>query len=263
MRKERTKLKEKMNFAIKKEVSVITCGLCPFQAPSDLDLEIHIDFNHSEIFVSSNRTYPQYDNDIIEIVDHTYQHDRRAQPAQVALEQRNENMFAETAVNKNVFPKSTPGPASKKTRPIQIAQKILKPNTQDFISWQKSQNVVQANTRSSRAKSRSKMTRESKVSSSSNFNSCNPAAGRRSSAPRHSQTSIQTKVNDVQGIGSRGVKRRSSISDDVVNQVDIKKIKEEDDKSVIQASSFIQALGKPKTSFSPFFQMFVAFLHVC
>ena len=257
MRKERTKLKEKMNFAIKKEVPVITCGLCPFQAPSDLDLEIHIDFNHSEIFVSPNRTYPQYDNDIIEIVDHTYQ------PAQGALEQRHENMFAETAVNKSVYPKSTPGPASKKTRPIQIAQKILKPNTQDFISWQKSQNVVQANTRSSRAKSRSKMTRESKVSSSSNFNSCNPAAGRRSSAPRHSQTSIQTKVNDVQGIGSRGVKRRSSMCDDVLNQVDMKKIKEEDDKSVIQASSFIQALGKPKTSFSPFFQMFLAFLHVC
>ena len=188
--------------------------------------------------MSPNRTYPQYDNDIIEIVDHTYQ------PAQGALEQRNENMFAETAVNKSVYPKSTPGPASKKTRPIQIAQKILKPNTEDFISWQKSQNVVEANTRSSRAKARSKMNRDSKVSSSSNFS----AAEKRSSAPRHSQTSIQTKVNDVQGIGSRGVKRRSSICDDVVNQVDMKKIKEEDDKSVIQASSFIQALGKPKTS---------------
>ena len=261
----------------------LICCLCSYKAPSEFDLEIHIDYNHSEVFRFSNliqnqsQTSEQDDSETIRNQNQATQYERDVR------NRRQEQPFPETPVNKPAKKNQyIPGTSSKMNDPrhlIEVDQNRLAQLGQGSYKFSQQPAAPQIrNKRGSKPVIQSAMNHNPNIPINSRWNSSNPAAataavqltGRRYNAPSHSsiapsvqltgrgnnapsyssaapavqsngrrnnipsypQMFVQTKVNDAQGlsrhigVSERGVKRRES-SADLVNQFDIKKIKEE------------------------------------
>ena len=279
---EKIKMKEGITAAAAADnEETLICCLCSYKAPSEFDLEIHIDYNHSEVFRFSNliqtqsQTSEQDDSETIQNRNLTTQYERDVR------NRRQEQLFTETPVNKPAMKnQNIPGTSSKMNDPrhlIEVDQNRLAQLGQGSHNFSQQPAATQiGNKRGYKPIIQSVMNHNPNIPTNSRRNSSNPASaavqltGRRYNAPSHSsiapsvqltgrgnnapsysltapavqsngrrnnvpsypQMFVQTKVNDVQGLSrhigasERGVKRRES-SADLVNQFDIKKIKEE------------------------------------
>ncbi len=212
--------------------SGLKCCLCAYKAPSEFDLEIHIDYNHADIFRFSNpnQTFKQEEEDDIRETSETVSQDPAVQLLQDPVGEEMEKLFAETPNKKSSSGSSNTSTrgANRLNRPVQVKnvkgrRNVTLPDTSYkplLVNLPKT-NPKQTATPSTR------------------------------NTPSYNQAKVNAAhVNRQNGISpsKRSVKRRSTSSVDLAQQVEMKKMKEE--KPVIQASSFIEALGKCTLPFS-------------